>query len=158
MAARRAALRPVVVEVGSAAFEPEALIEQILSRAPRIGALVLAHRPDFEESVRLTRLGAQVYLPLEEATIVGPEQLAERIRQLDGPLDELTAAAGEETAEIPELVGSSPAMTKVIHLLQLIAPRQSTVLISGRTGTGKELVDCLKVTLHIGKTSSLYAL
>lgn len=130
----------IVVEIGSAAFEPEALIEQVLSRAPRIGALILARRPDFEESVRLARLGAQVYLPVEEAGVLGSEQLAERIRQLDGPLDELGTEEDEETAEIPELVGSSPAMTKVTHLVQLIAPRQSTVLISGRTGTGKELV------------------
>jgi DNA-binding NtrC family response regulator len=38
------------------------------------------------------------------------------------------------------LIGESPAMLKVIDQIRLIAPRRSTVLISGETGTGKEVV------------------
>ena len=38
------------------------------------------------------------------------------------------------------LIGESTAMLKVIEQIRLIAPRRSTVLISGETGTGKEVV------------------
>ena len=38
------------------------------------------------------------------------------------------------------LIGESPAMLKVVEQLRLIAPRRSTVLINGETGTGKEVV------------------
>ncbi len=38
------------------------------------------------------------------------------------------------------LIGDSPEMLKVYDQIRLIAPRRSTVLISGETGTGKEVV------------------
>jgi formate hydrogenlyase transcriptional activator len=39
-----------------------------------------------------------------------------------------------------EIVGKSPALLKVLSLIDTVAPTQSTVLILGETGTGKELV------------------
>src|SRR6202040_1648538 len=38
------------------------------------------------------------------------------------------------------LVGSSPAMQRVVQLLEKVAPTDSTVLVRGASGTGKELV------------------
>jgi PAS domain S-box-containing protein len=39
-----------------------------------------------------------------------------------------------------EIVGTSPALQTVLSLISKVAPTDSTVLISGETGTGKELV------------------
>jgi formate hydrogenlyase transcriptional activator len=39
-----------------------------------------------------------------------------------------------------EIVGRSPALSKVLSLVETVAPTTSTVLILGETGTGKELV------------------
>jgi len=41
---------------------------------------------------------------------------------------------------LPGMVGASPAMQRVYRLVRLVAPRSTTVLIAGATGTGKELV------------------
>ncbi len=41
---------------------------------------------------------------------------------------------------LPEFVGSHPAMLEVSRRIRLAAPRRTTVLIEGPTGTGKELV------------------
>ena len=41
---------------------------------------------------------------------------------------------------LPNMIGSSPAMRLVYRLARLVAPRLTTVLILGGTGTGKELV------------------
>jgi len=38
------------------------------------------------------------------------------------------------------LVGESPAMQRVVEAISLVAPHRSTVLVSGQTGTGKEMV------------------
>jgi transcriptional regulator with GAF, ATPase, and Fis domain len=38
------------------------------------------------------------------------------------------------------LVGRSPALEAVTEIIRLVGPRRSTVLITGETGTGKELV------------------
>ena len=43
-------------------------------------------------------------------------------------------------AEFDEIVGESPALTTALHLLSIVAPTDSSVLILGETGTGKELV------------------
>lgn len=39
-----------------------------------------------------------------------------------------------------EMIGQSDALAKVLNLVEQVAPTESTVLISGETGTGKELV------------------
>ena len=41
---------------------------------------------------------------------------------------------------IPGLIGESAPMRELTHLIRLVAPRNSTVLIEGETGTGKEVV------------------
>lgn len=46
---------------------------------------------------------------------------------------------------LPELIGHSPAMTHIQRLLPVIALSDASVLISGETGTGKELI---AQTLH----------
>jgi transcriptional regulator with GAF, ATPase, and Fis domain len=47
---------------------------------------------------------------------------------------------GKEEELLPGMIGSSPAMQEVYRLVRLVAPRSTTVLITGDTGTGKELV------------------
>jgi len=48
---------------------------------------------------------------------------------------------GSERAEsLPRMIGSSAAMHEVYRLVRMVARRDTTVLISGDTGTGKELV------------------
>ena len=39
-----------------------------------------------------------------------------------------------------EIIGESPALKSVLHQIEIVAPTDSTVLIQGETGTGKELV------------------
>lgn len=39
-----------------------------------------------------------------------------------------------------QIIGRSPAMARVFQIIERVAPTDSTVLINGRTGTGKELV------------------
>lgn len=46
----------------------------------------------------------------------------------------------EIRAEFGEIVGESPALETALHLVSVVAPTDSTVLILGETGTGKELI------------------
>jgi formate hydrogenlyase transcriptional activator len=43
-------------------------------------------------------------------------------------------------AELGEIVGESPALKAALHLVSIVAPTDSSVLIMGETGTGKELI------------------
>ena len=46
----------------------------------------------------------------------------------------------DETSMFEEIVGTSPALQTVLSAISKVAPTESTVLITGETGTGKELV------------------
>ncbi len=46
----------------------------------------------------------------------------------------------KEEQRFGEMIGNSPAMLPVFDLVQQVAPTRSTVLITGETGAGKELV------------------
>jgi DNA-binding NtrC family response regulator len=50
------------------------------------------------------------------------------------------AIASREIEPLPGMIGTSEAMGRVYRLVRLVAPRPTTVLVAGATGTGKELV------------------
>lgn len=50
------------------------------------------------------------------------------------------AASAPVSAALPELVGTSSRMLELGRMIRLVAPRSTTVLIEGETGTGKEVV------------------
>ncbi len=64
------------------------------------------------------------------------EQLRERLHQENIYLQEEVKLLGEHS----EVVGQSIAMKKVLAQVEQVAPTDSTVLILGETGTGKELL------------------
>jgi formate hydrogenlyase transcriptional activator len=85
----------------------------------------------------LTRVAGQIAIAVSNAASY------RRIEELNAQLaqeklylqDEIRTEQGFE-----EIVGRSPALRRVLHEIQTVAPTDSTVLISGETGTGKELV------------------
>ncbi len=48
--------------------------------------------------------------------------------------------AADEIEALPGMMGQSESLRRVYRLVRLVAPRQTTVLLTGETGTGKELV------------------
>ena len=50
------------------------------------------------------------------------------------------AEGGEETAEVPEILGQAPAMQELFRAIGRLSQSSATVLITGESGTGKELV------------------
>ena len=67
----------------------------------------------------------------------------EQVKQLRDRLSAENVYLQEEIQRehnFAEIVGNSPPLTKVLSLVETVAPMPSTVLILGETGTGKELV------------------
>jgi formate hydrogenlyase transcriptional activator len=64
-------------------------------------------------------------------------------KQAEEKLQQENAALRDEinqTSMFDEIVGTSPALTSVLSRISKVAPSDSTVIITGETGTGKELV------------------
>jgi DNA-binding NtrC family response regulator len=92
--------------------------------------------------------GIQVVLLDSDAAFPAGEQggSAPPDRDLPGPgvAEENSGRAGEvrecKYGPLPGMIGRSEAMQRVYRLAHLVAPRTTTVLVVGPTGSGKELV------------------
>jgi DNA-binding NtrC family response regulator len=120
------------------------LAEEWLEEVQRVNSIVpvlIRHRDaSFGDAVRLTKLGAYHFfgadMPLAELARVLEEAVEyKRAREL--------ALFGSAVAAEPWkrfLVGESRPMKNIAQIIRLVGPRRSTVLITGETGTGKEMV------------------
>ena len=82
-------------------------------------------------------------LAVQVALAVENMKSFEEIAALKATLEEENVYLREEIRNehnFEEIVGNSPALLAVLRAVEQIAPTDSTVLISGETGTGKELI------------------
>lgn len=114
-------------------------LEAILREAPRVPALVLDEDAGMDEAVRLARLGAWDVLSAgPEATRLASKLEAAVEERRSESLAKLSIAVREEPWR-QYLVGESPAMREITEIIRLVSNRRCTVLITGETGTGKEM-------------------
>jgi formate hydrogenlyase transcriptional activator len=113
----------------------------LISRTRVLGVLGLSRLqavPFSQENVHfLTQVAMQVAIAVENALSYGQiSQLSDKLAQEKLYLeDEIRSEANFE-----EIVGKSQALHRVLKLVETVAPTDSTVLIFGETGTGKELI------------------
>ena len=67
-------------------------------------------------------------------------RLFETIARWQEPGTRTPARSTTVVEPLPGMVGQAPAMAEVYRMVRLVAPRSTPVLITGATGTGKELV------------------
>ena len=98
-----------------------------------IPIIFLTGQGDIPMSVRAIKAGALEFLtkPLDPDTLLSAIRAAMLHREYAGPVD---------SSHSHEIVGTSGAYRKVLKHIALVAPTDSTVLIQGETGTGKELI------------------
>jgi DNA-binding NtrC family response regulator len=107
------------------------LLHQIALRWPGLPVILLTVDEDVATVVEAVQLGAVNYL----VKPVAPHVLADAVRKaLAGRLRSSAAGA------LAEIVGESRAIVEVRHRVELAARTDVHVLVTGETGTGKELV------------------
>ncbi|HWY68562.1 MAG TPA: sigma 54-interacting transcriptional regulator, partial [Terriglobales bacterium] len=113
----------------------------LISRDRSLGVLALASREenafDREATAFLSQVAQQVAIGLENALAYGEiADLKNKLAQEKLYLEE--EIRGEMDFE--GIVGQSSALRHVLNLVETVAPSDSTVLLLGETGTGKELI------------------
>ena len=119
------------------------LLRLVRAEHPSVLVVMITAYGSIETAVEAMKQGANDYLlkPFD------PEQLLlliEKIRERNRLIEE-NQALKERLADmrfpgLEDLVFESPAMGQVLELVRDVAPSETTVLITGETGTGKELV------------------
>jgi DNA-binding NtrC family response regulator len=117
------------------------LLERIVEWDPEIEVVLLSSEYSTESAVAAIRKGACDYLTKPVSAAVLRERIGALIAlaQIRIQTEQL---AGEmlNTSRFGEMVGGSPLMLEVYSRIRRIGPHFRIALISGATGTGKELV------------------
>jgi formate hydrogenlyase transcriptional activator len=113
----------------------------LISRKRLLGVLAVAHREenafDDDQVNFLTQVANQVAIAIENATVYGEiAKLKDRLAQEKLYLED--EIRGE--LDFEGIVGQSSGLRHVLSLVETVAPSDSTVLLLGETGTGKELI------------------
>src|SRR5580700_5897952 len=116
-------------------------IVPLILRGKSIGTLSVVSREKdqySEEAAQfLQEVATQVALAIENM------KFYEEIANLKARLEKENTYLREEIRtehNFEEIVGNSPALLAVLRAVEQVAPTDSTVLINGETGTGKELI------------------
>src|SRR5579864_7609721 len=112
----------------------------LVSRERPVGVLVLARRGEgftHEDVEFLREASGQIAIAIENALAFHEiSQLKDKLAQEKLYLeDEIRSEMNFEN-----IIGNSPALKHVLELVQTVATSDSTVLLLGETGTGKELI------------------
>ena len=123
-----------VVMPGKSGLE---LLEDLKKAGVKTPIVLVSGQANIEMAVRATKLGALDFLEKPSSTdkLLVTVENALRLSRLQDENRELRERLGKH-----DLVGSGPAMTKLLAQIDRVAASETRVCILGETGTGKELV------------------
>jgi two-component system nitrogen regulation response regulator GlnG len=111
------------------------LLAKVKQRHPQMQVIIMTAYSDLDSAVSAFQGGAFEYLPKPFDVPKAVELIR---RALDESLRE--SVLDERLAEVPEMLGQAPAMQDVFRAIGRLSQSIVTVLITGESGSGKELV------------------
>ncbi len=111
------------------------LLGTLKERLPALPVIIMTAYSDLDSAVSAFQGGAFEYLPK-------PFDLPKAVELIRRALDEsLREDEGDERlTQVPEMLGQAPAMQDVFRAIGRLSQSNVTVLITGESGSGKELV------------------
>ncbi|HEY7318202.1 MAG TPA: sigma-54 dependent transcriptional regulator [Candidatus Binatia bacterium] len=131
----------VVSDVKMPGIDGFQLARHVREKYPDTDVILITAFGNIKQAVEAMKLGASDYItkPFQpEAIRLVSEKLIERRRLLE-EVRELRQRVQEEN-NLENILSKSPKMLKVFELIRSLAETDSGVMITGETGTGKELV------------------
>jgi len=131
----------IVTDIRLPGITGDKILEEALSLFPETIVILMTGFGNIQSAVEAMRKGAYDYLPK-------PFQLDELVVRVEKGLEEQKLKSenrmlrGELQSKyhFSNLVGNSAAMQSIYRVIGVVSSKNSTVLIEGETGTGKELI------------------
>ena len=111
------------------------LLEKVKARYPSLPVIIMTAFSDLDSAVSAFQGGAFEYLPK-------PFDLSKAVELIRRAMDESLREEVADTAhtDAPEMMGQAPAMQDVFRAIGRLSQSHVTVLVTGESGSGKELV------------------
>ena len=114
------------------------LLDEIMVIHPDIPIVMISGHGNVETAVSAIKRGAYDYIekPFKADKLILTASRALETSNLKKQVKELQ----EKTPDMPEMIGTSTAMQNLKQTIERVAPSNSRIMISGASGSGKELV------------------
>lgn len=111
------------------------LLDKVKARVPGLPVIIMTAFSDLDSAVSAFQGGAFEYLPK-------PFDLPKAVELIRRAMEESQReeVAEQQQAAVPEMLGQAPAMQDVFRAIGRLSQSNVTVLITGESGSGKELV------------------
>ena len=131
----------IITDLRLPGIDGSAVVEAAVGRYPEIIAIVVTGYGTVKDAVEAIKRGACDFVskPFQIDTLLHVLDSALEQRRLKSENAYLRAQL-EERYRFEGIVGKSRPMAKLFQLLETVAPTNSTILVTGETGTGKEVV------------------
>jgi two-component system, NtrC family, response regulator PilR len=131
----------IITDLRLPGLDGSSVLEAAVKRYPDIIAIVVTGFGTVKDAVETIKRGATDF-------VSKPFQIDELLHVLDAALEQrrlkmenaYLRAQLEQRYSFAGVVGKSAAMERLFQLLETVAPTGSTILITGETGTGKEVI------------------
>jgi DNA-binding NtrC family response regulator len=131
----------IITDLRLPGIDGSVVLEAAVERYPDIVAIVVTGYGTVKSAVEAIKRGAWDF-------VSKPFQIDELLHVLDAAIEQrrlksenaYLRAQLDERYRFEGIIGKSPAMKRLFQLLETVAATNSTILITGETGTGKEVV------------------
>jgi DNA-binding NtrC family response regulator len=131
----------VITDLRLPGLDGTRVLEAALQRYPDIVGIIVTGYGTVKDAVEAIKRGATDF-------VTKPFQFDELLHALSSALEQRRLKAEnaylrsqlQERYTFEGLIGRSPAMRDLFHLLETVSASASTILVTGETGTGKEVV------------------
>ena len=128
----------IILDLRMPGMGGQALLEWIIAEGIRSPVIMISAMGEISDAVRALKSGAENYLikPFDPEELIHKVKSAARNKKRADVQE-----VGTRTAGVPSrLIGTSPSILSLRSLIERVAATGSTVLITGESGSGKEVV------------------